>query len=140
MRTTKGILEGDTSRFAFGVSFRKDPDEGAAATREESLSWGGIEIWVKGSNLCAHREGDTIIEHAHWYLLSLFEWLASCWDYLMHEERLPLRVAGEDGWKSLQASVNSLRRWTNSARRIGTTSGKAGGCDIACLPVGKVAC
>lgn len=105
MITTKKIFEGDTSRFAFGVTFQKDPDDGAGATQEESLSWGGVEIWVKGQSLCAHREGDPIVEHAHWYLLPLFEWLSACWDYLLHEERLPLRVAGEYGLKSLQATA-----------------------------------
>ena len=58
--TTKGILEGDTSRFAFGVAFQKDPDDGAGATREEALSWGGMQLWVEGQNLCEHREGGTI--------------------------------------------------------------------------------
>jgi len=107
MRTTKVILEGDTSRFAFGVSFQKDPDDGVGATQEESISWGGLQIWVESVNLCAHREGDTIVEDVHWYLLPVFEWVSACWDYLMHEERLPLRVAGEDSWRSLQATVNA---------------------------------
>jgi uncharacterized protein (DUF433 family)/Zn-dependent peptidase ImmA (M78 family) len=106
MSTTKVILEGDTSRFAFGVAFQQDPDDGAGATREESLSWGGFDIWVEGQSLCAHREGETIIERAHWYLLPLFEWLSACWDHLLHEERLPLRVAGDDSWRSLQATEN----------------------------------
>jgi Zn-dependent peptidase ImmA (M78 family) len=107
MSITKGILEGDTSRFAFGVAFQKDPDDGAGATREEALSWGGIQIWVKGQNLCAHREGDALVEYAHWYLLPLFEWFSACWDYLLHEERLPLRVAGDNGWESLQETAKS---------------------------------
>ncbi len=105
--TTKGILEGDTSRFAFGVAFQKDPDDGAGATCEESLSWGGMQIWVEGQNLCVHREGDVLVEHAHWYLLPLFEWFSACWDDLLHEERLPLRVAGDSSWRSLQETAKS---------------------------------
>lgn len=104
---TKGILEGDTSRFAFGVAFQKDPDDGAGATREESLSWGGMQIWVEGQNLCVHREGDLLVEHAHWYLLPLFEWFSASWDNFLHEERLPLRVAGDDSWQSLQETAKS---------------------------------
>jgi len=105
MRTTKEILEGDTSRFAFKVSFQRDPDQGAGATEEETLSWGGFEIWVEGQNLCTHREDDTIVEAAHWYLLPMLEWLSTCWDYLLHEERLPLRIGGDDSWHSLQATA-----------------------------------
>ena len=109
MSMTKVILEGDTSRFALGVAFQKDPDEGAGATHEEELSWGGLQIWVEGQNLCAHREGNVLVNYAHWYLLPLFEWFSACWDYLFHEERLPLRVAGDSGWESLQATARSLR-------------------------------
>jgi Zn-dependent peptidase ImmA (M78 family) len=118
MITTKGILEGDTGRFAFGVAFQKDPDVGAGATREEALSWGGVQIWVEGQNLCAHREGDTIVEQAHWYLLPLFEWLSACWDHLLHEERLPLRVAGDDSWNSLQATAKSPPALDETAEEI----------------------
>ena len=107
MGTTKVILEGDTSRFALGVAFQKDPDDGAGATREEALSWGGFQIWVEGQDLCMHREGDTIVDRAHWYLVPLFEWFSACWDHLFHEERLPNRVAGGDSWKSLQATARS---------------------------------
>jgi Zn-dependent peptidase ImmA (M78 family) len=119
MNTTKVILEGDTSRFAFGIRFQKDPDSGAGATREESLSWGGFQFWVEGQNLCAHREQEVLVEHAHWYLLPLFEWFSACWDELLHEERLPLRVAGDSSWESLQATektppaleTNDEERW-----------------------------
>jgi len=107
MSTRKVILEGDTSRFAFSVAFQNDPDGGSGAALEESLSWGGFAIWVEGQNLCLHREGDTIIEYAHWYLLPLFEWFSACWDYLLHEQRLPLRVAGDDSWTSLRATAKS---------------------------------
>jgi hypothetical protein len=107
MSTRKVILEGDTSLFAFSVSFQNDPDNGASATREESLSWGGFAIWVEGQNLCVHREDDTLVEDAHWYLLPMFEWFVACWDYLLHEQRLPLRVAGEDSWRSLHATAKS---------------------------------
>jgi len=107
MSTKKVILEGDTSRFAMSVAFQSDPDQGTGTTREEALSWGGIAIWVEGQNLCMHREGDAVVDYAHWYLLPIFEWFSACWDYLLHEERLPLQVAGENSWKSLQATAKS---------------------------------
>ena len=79
---------GSTDLFAVRLSFMPDPDQGRAADVEEAASWGALQIWVDGQNLCAHREGDAVVEYAHWYLLPLFEWFSACWDYLLHEERL----------------------------------------------------
>jgi len=56
----------------------------------------------------------------------------------MHEERLPLRVAGEDSWKSLQATAKSPAALDEEVKSSGTSSGKGGGCDTASLLVGKV--
>jgi hypothetical protein len=140
MRTTKEILEGDTSRFAFKVSFQRDPDQGAGATEEETLSWGGFEIWVEGQNLGTHREDDTIVEAAHWYLLPMLEWLSTCWDYLLHEERLPLRIGGDDSWHSLQATAMPPPAfWMSKVSIAGTSSGTVGGSGTACLPAARAA-
>ena len=100
--TNKEIFCGEKSRFAFKITFRPDPDLGSGVTPEEAISWGGFELWVEGRNLCVHRENETIIEDANWYLLPMLEWLSAGWDYLLHEERLPLRVGGDDGWHSLK--------------------------------------
>ncbi len=82
-------LSGDTDRFAFKIAFHGDPHEGDAATAEHCESWGAFQVWVHGKNLCSHVEEGESVESAHWYLISLLEWLAKNWDPLFHEERLP---------------------------------------------------
>jgi Zn-dependent peptidase ImmA (M78 family) len=54
-----------------------------------AASWGGIQLWVDGVNVSAHVDGGQTVDAAYWYLLPLLEWLASGWDPLLHEQRLP---------------------------------------------------
>lgn len=95
-------LAGDTSVFAFKLSFAVDPDKGAAIDSDESLSWGGFQLWVGGRNLCAHQEEGERIDSVHWYLLPLLEWLATSWNPLLHEERPPVQNKADTAWESLQ--------------------------------------
>jgi hypothetical protein len=97
-------LAGDSDVFAVKVAFRRDPDGGTAAAREEALSWGAFQIWVQGRNICSHMEEGETVDSTHWYLLPMLEWLASGWDALLHEERLPAKNAGDDAWGSLRAT------------------------------------
>ncbi len=83
---------GDTSSFAVRLSFHRDPDEGAGATPEMAESWGAIQIWVRGVNLCAHIDQGETLHASHWYMLPLLEWLAANWDPLLHEQRPPIGV------------------------------------------------
>jgi Zn-dependent peptidase ImmA (M78 family) len=89
-------LAGDTEEFAFLIGLDRDPDAGAGAAEEEALSWGSFQIWVGGRNLCAHWEDGEVVDAVHWYMLPLLEWLAGSWDFLLHEERLPLRRGASD--------------------------------------------
>lgn len=95
------ICVGRKEDFALRVVFEPDPDAGRSATAEESSSWGLLEIWVRGRNLCRHEEEGELVSSVHWYLLPMIEWLASNWNPLLHEERLPCRNAGNDAWESL---------------------------------------
>jgi len=94
-------LAGDKSAFAIKIAFMDDPDEGRGASADESLSWGGFQLWVGGWNLCAHLEEGELAEWAHWYLLPLLEWFVREWNPLLHEERLPCRAADE-AWTGLR--------------------------------------
>jgi hypothetical protein len=94
---------GDQSEFKITLFFALDPDRGEGATPEESLSWGGFELWVEGKNLCFHLEQQQTLNAVHWYLLSMLEWFALNWSEIFHEERLPNKNAGEDAWLSLDA-------------------------------------
>ena len=89
MARQREIMVGSRDRFAVKIAFLTDPDQGRAATREHSISWGAIEVWANGHNLCRHVELGESIDAVHWYLLPILQWLASNWDFLLHEERLP---------------------------------------------------
>lgn len=88
--TGTGIQAGDPAVFSIGITFGEDPDQGAAAPAEDALSWGGLQVWVSGRNLCLHQCGDAMAHEARWYMLPVLEWFIQHWDALMHEERLPL--------------------------------------------------
>lgn len=82
-------FSGDTSRFAIKIAFLTDPDEGSGASADIAASWGAFQIWVDGINLCSQVDQGETLHSSHWYLLPVLEWLASSWDPLLHEERLP---------------------------------------------------
>lgn len=94
-------LAGSTDRFAARISFLTDPHEGRGADPDTSLSWGALQFWVEGQNLCAHVDQAETLSSVHWYLLPFLEWLADSWDPLFHEERLPVRNSGDDAASAL---------------------------------------
>ncbi len=104
MTTRWERLAGDTGVFALKLAFASDPDEGRGIDPETGASWGSFQVWVRGRNLCAHREEGERIDSVHWYLLPLLEWFARNWDPLLHEERLPTKNAGDAAWESLRAT------------------------------------
>lgn len=81
---------GDTGDFAVRLSLYDDPHPLRGADADTSASWGAIQIWIDGVNICAHTDQGETLTAAHWYLLPLLEWLVASWDPLLHEERLPL--------------------------------------------------
>ena len=105
MARQREIMVGSRDHFAVKIAFQSDPDQGRAATREYSISWGAIEVWANGHNLCRHVELGESINAVHWYLLPILRWLASNWDFLLHEERLPGRNAARDAWISMQRTA-----------------------------------
>ena len=105
MARQREIMVGSRDRFAVKIAFQTDPDRGLAATREHSISWGAIEVWANGHNLCRHLELGESVDAVHWYLLPILRWLASNWDFLLHEERLPGRNAARDAWISMQRTA-----------------------------------
>jgi Zn-dependent peptidase ImmA (M78 family) len=101
-------FSGDTSTFAVKVAFHDDPDEGRGADEDTSLSWGTLQIWVDGVNLCSHVDQGEALQASHWYLLPVLEWLAENWDPLLHEERLPSASARFDTAADLAGSAPAL--------------------------------
>lgn len=97
---------GRTDVFAIRLSFSPDPDQGVAINADEAASWGRLQLWVKGQNLCAHVDQGELLEGIHWYMLPLLEWLADVWNPLLHEERLPNRNVGDTAAESLSLTRN----------------------------------
>jgi Zn-dependent peptidase ImmA (M78 family) len=101
MSLTWERLAGSTNRFAMRISFLTDPHEGMGVDPDTSLSWGALQFWAEGKNLCAHVDQGETLSSVHWYLLPFLEWLAGAWDPLLHEERLPVRNSGNDAASAL---------------------------------------
>jgi Zn-dependent peptidase ImmA (M78 family) len=98
---------GDTDVFAIRLSFSPDPDQGLAAHPDEAASWGSLQLWVKGQNLCAHVDQGELLLGVHWYMLPFLEWLVEVWNPLLHEERLPNRNVGDVAVESLAYTRNA---------------------------------
>jgi Zn-dependent peptidase ImmA (M78 family) len=106
VRRPREFVNGDRGEFAVKIAFIPDPHQGAAATRENAASWGAIEFWANGHNICRHVEDGQAVDAATWYLLPILKWLCANWDFLLHEERLPGRNAARDAWISLQRTAH----------------------------------
>ncbi|GGK73709.1 hypothetical protein Sme01_32960 [Sphaerisporangium melleum] len=107
MTITWERFAGSTDGFAVRLAFITDPDDGAAASAEESASWGALQIWVNGQNLSAHMSQGEQLQSTHWYLLSVLEWLADQWNPLFHEEKLPNRNVNEPAATALIITRNA---------------------------------
>jgi Zn-dependent peptidase ImmA (M78 family) len=93
---------GDSSKFAFRMTFHNDPDSGEFVDADTASTWGSFQLWVNGKNLCAHSEESEHVDSVSWYLLPLLEWLVLNWDPLLHEERLPNANSEENAWALLK--------------------------------------
>ena len=138
--STWELQAGDASEFALKFALVKNPHgHEDLASAEDRESWGFFTIWVKGENLCLHREQGELTTGAHWYLLSLVEWIVDIWDPLFHEERMPLRNAGASAAESLSNTRNPpislkeidefawLEEWAGWWQRHNVRAGREGG-------------
>ena len=100
---------GDPNQFAVRVEFVPNLDPGFA-TPEEDLSWGRLQVWAGGRNLCEHLDRGEVRKAVEWYLLPAMEWFAEAWDFLLHEQRPPVSNSGETAWQSL-AQTNRPERF-----------------------------
>jgi len=99
-------FSGSTDVFAIRLSFIPDPDDGIAIDGDESASWGRLELWVNGQNLCSHVEQGELLQGVHWYMLPFLEWIVDFWNPLLHEEKPPNRNIGDSAAQSLAITRN----------------------------------
>lgn len=88
--TTWERLAGDTERFGVRLAFTPDPDKDEYEDPAYGASWGDLQIWIDGTNVCAWRASASSGDAVRWYLLPFLEWVVRSWAPLFHEERLPL--------------------------------------------------
>ncbi len=105
---------GSTDVFAVRFGFIPDPDRNRAASPEEAASWGALQLWVEGQNICAHVDQGEVLQSVHWYLLPFLEWLVDSWNPLFHEERLPNGNRGD-----FDSAVSSLGATRNAPELAG---------------------
>jgi len=90
------------------ILLRDDPDAPEQCDAM-SASWGDIALHVGSDNLTAFVEREELSQAVTWYTLPLLEWLASNWDFLLHEQRTPQpltdRFASASPW--LTGSLNT---------------------------------
>lgn len=119
----KPALEGgDPNRFAVRLEFLPNLDPGFALPEEDS-SWGRLQIWAGGVNLCEHVDRGEVRKSVEWYLLPLLEWFVESWDALFHEQRPPVSNAGASAWESLAETFRPERfdkpdGWDTAAEEV----------------------
>ena len=118
---SSSLRYGSRSRFMIELSFEDDPVPRSCGP-EERVSWGALKLWVNDVNLCVHYEDGEIRETVNWNWWGLFRWLVDSWDFLFHEQALPVRNAAEwaaDAMQSINRPETFERggKWDNRAEK-----------------------
>lgn len=77
---------GAPEKFAVKVRWAEDCEPLARRPVRHGWSMGDLEITVAGRTITHIRHGSREQGHVGWYLLPIFEWLATNWAALFHEE------------------------------------------------------
>lgn len=111
---------GQTAKFAVRMSLHEDPHPVQGSDDDTSASWGAIQIWLDGVNICASTDQGESLASAHWYLLPILEWFVEQWDPLLHEERLPLErfVTAADFSASPNVDFDTDDYWEREEQRF----------------------
>lgn len=77
---------GTPERFEIAVRWTRDAEPRARLPAGHGWSMGDLRITVANHVLTGSRRGALHQEHVGWYLAPLFDWMASNWAALLHEE------------------------------------------------------
>jgi Zn-dependent peptidase ImmA (M78 family) len=110
---------GDQGEFAMGVSLGDDPYPSGDEDRD--LSWGSLEVWIRGRCLTASVCSGSVSQGVRWSTLPVLEWLLEVGIRLVNEDPYPRFSKGTDvgdgaGWYNATLSPPMLsadeeRRW-----------------------------
>ena len=87
---TWSLQIGDPRLFALRFALVSSPADDSVVSTAARATWGSLQLWVDGVNLCAHDEEGEQLQSAHWYLLPVVEWFIHNWQPIFHEQRLPV--------------------------------------------------
>ena len=77
---------GDPARFEIAIRWRRDDEPRSRRPAAHGWSMGDLKITVANRILTQNKRGKDVRPHISWYLSPFFDWLASCWLRLTHEE------------------------------------------------------
>ncbi|MDR3440129.1 ImmA/IrrE family metallo-endopeptidase [Telmatospirillum sp.] len=77
---------GDPSRFEIAVAWLADADPVARRPAEHGWSMGKLQITIAGVNITESRVDGAQTGFVGWYLSPFFDWLATHWAALLHED------------------------------------------------------
>lgn len=105
---TKLACFGDPKRFEIAVGWTDDPEPREQRPADGGWSTGILRLTAGNHLLTRHEYTGGDLDGVHWYLLPVFEWLATNWVSLLHEERFAWRE--NYGAPAATASFMALRR------------------------------
>lgn len=114
---------GDPARFEIAVRWTSDSESRARRPAVHGWSIGDLRLTVADKVITRSRRGAVQQAHIGWYLLPLFDWLASNWIALLHEEDFAWQE--RSGAPAVMACHRALDRWIGARDMAGRTQYKA---------------
>ncbi|MEX2382025.1 MAG: ImmA/IrrE family metallo-endopeptidase, partial [Opitutales bacterium] len=101
---SSSLRYGKRERFMIELLLDDDPASDLDSP-EGQASWGALKLWAGGVNLCVHYEDGELRDTVNWNWWEMLQWFVGSWDFLLHEQPLPLR--NKDEWAA------AAMRWIN---------------------------
>jgi Zn-dependent peptidase ImmA (M78 family) len=114
---------GDPARFEIAVRWTSDSEPRAQRPAIHGWSIGDLRLTVADKVVTRSHRGAIPQTHIGWYLLPLFDWLASNWIALLHEEDFAWHE--RSGAPAIVACHRALDRWIGARDADGRTQYKA---------------
>lgn len=108
---------GDPARFEIAVRWADDPEPRHRRPAHGGWSTGDLRLTVAGQVLTRHEHDGRTYDYVRWYLFPIFEWLATNWVALLHEERPAWRE--NSAAPAVTAVFLALRRLIDAEDRAG---------------------
>jgi Zn-dependent peptidase ImmA (M78 family) len=113
------VVFGDPARFEIAVRWTSDAEPRAQRPAVHGWSTGDLRLTVADKVVTRSHRGAASQAHIGWYLLPLFDWLASNWIALLHEEDFAWHE--RSGAPAVVACHHALDRWIGARDTDGRT-------------------